>query len=128
MSEQVHMCEVEPYKKWITLLILSCNEIRGRFNKFIIAGFHSFFIQWTCVFYFLLANLSPTWHYSGIIFVGCPGMKDTPGPESLLELWIFGIVSHFGFFFCIKMIKIAKEFIEAMIGRQHVIEITQMIF
>ena len=51
-------------------------------------------------------------------------------PEPLAEvreLLLVGIVGQFGFFFGVEMIEVAEELVEAVVGRQHAVEIAEMV-
>src|SRR5215510_3721124 len=126
MCVQVHMCCVQPYKKGFVCFVLSFDKIFCSSNEFIVAGFHPFAIERTCIFYFLFADLSPTFLHFWIVFVCCPGMNNTTRPEFLAILRKVAcrrIVIHFRFFLCIQVIEIAKEFVKPMIGGKHMIQI-----
>jgi hypothetical protein len=45
----------------------------------------------------------------------------------LPELWILRIVVAFGLFLCVQVIEIAKELVEAVVGRQMFVAVTKMI-
>src|SRR5690606_19425073 len=114
------------YEKWLASLMLSLDEIFGRRNKFIVACFHPLPVQWSRILNFLPTNFSPPPHYHGIIFACGPRMDNAAGADCFIELGKFSfrrIVVHFRLFFRVKVVKITKELVESMVGRQHVIKI-----
>ena len=54
-------------------------------------------------------------------------MNDTAGTEFFLEGRILRIVGIFRLFLGIQVIEIAKEFVEAMRGRQHAVQVAKVI-
>ena len=53
--------------------------------------------------------------------------KHAPRAIFFAKLRILGIVRVLGLFFCVEVIEVAVEFIESMIGRQHLIAVAQVI-
>src|SRR6187200_2117519 len=124
------MSRIEPYEKWFSRFMLPLDKIFGCCNKFIIAGFHPFFCEGPCILNFLLAYFSPPRHFCRIIFVCSPGMDNTARSKCFKEFrkfLLWRIVIHFRLFFCVEVIKIAKELVEPMIGRQHMVKVAQMV-
>src|SRR6516164_2729975 len=116
MRKNVHPGRVEPDEEWLVCLRISVDELLGRTEKFLVNCRHSFDGQGTGVFYPLSA-----------IGIG-PGMDDAARTIFFLELRVLRIKIAFGLFLGVAVIKVSKEFIEAVIGRQMLIVIPEMIF
>src|SRR5262249_8322118 len=93
--------------------------------------FHALLSQRTGVGDLLLADLAPAGLLGGIVVISSPGMDHSARPKGLAEVGevlLVRIVRQFRLFFGVEVIEIAKELIEPVIGRQHVIEITEVVF
>ena len=116
MRKNVHPGRVEPDEEWLVCLRISVDELLGRTEKFLVNCRHSFDGQGTGVFYPLSA-----------IGIG-PGMDDSARTIFFLELRVLRIKIAFGLFFGVEVIQVSKEFIEAVVGRQMLVMIPEMIF
>ena len=89
MRNKVHMCRIKPHEKWFSVFMLLLDKIFGCRNKFVIAGFHPFFGQRSCILNFLLANFSLPGHFCRIILFCGPGVHHTTRAKSFKELGKF---------------------------------------
>src|SRR5262249_48376843 len=79
----------------------------------------------------LFSDLSPARLYRRIVLIG--GVRTdhaarTEGATEVRKILLRGIVVHLRLFLGIEMIEIAEELVEAVVGRQHVVEIAEVVF
>ena len=72
MREQVHVRRVQPYEERLAVLLLPLDEVGGRSDEFVVAGFHPLLGERTGVLDLLLADLAPARLHGRIILVGRP--------------------------------------------------------
>ena len=78
----------------------------------------------------LLADLAPARLLGRIVLVGRPGMDHAARAEVLAEVrevLLGRIVVHLRLFLGVEVIEVAEELVEAVVGRQHVVEIAEMV-
>ena len=78
----------------------------------------------------LLADLAPARLDGRIVRVGRPGMHDAARPERLLEvreILLVGIVVRFRLFLGVEVVEVAVKLVEAVVGRQHRVQIAEMV-
>ena len=65
---------------------------------------------------------------TGVLNVAIGGGFDYAArSEFLLELSVLGIIRMLGFLLGVEVVEVAKEFVKAVIGRQHLVQIAQVI-
>ena len=99
MRPKVHAGRVEPHKKGLVFFRSALNELLRAVQKLEVDGFHAFFVERTGIGH---AAVRKTVHH-------------TARPEVLAEGWVPRVVGVLGLFFCVQVIKIAKEFIKAVL-------------
>src|SRR5262249_13453614 len=94
-----------------------------------VASLHALLGERTGVREPLLANSAPAWLFGRIILIGRPRMHHAARAEHVAEvrkvLWVW-VVRQFWLFLGVEVIEIAEELVEAMAGRQHVVQVTEM--
>src|SRR5262249_51360576 len=75
----------------------------------------------------LLADPSPTWLLSGVVGLRSLAAQDAARSELLPEFRVSWIVEELGLFFCVEMIQVAEEFVEAVHRGQITVQIAEMI-
>ena len=108
----MHARAVEPDEERLACLLLAIDEIERTGKELLVHRFHAFPCQRARVFDLAI----------GI------RMDHTARTKTLLEGRILRIVRILWLFFCIKVVKIAKELIESMLGRKEFIFVAEMIF
>jgi len=87
------------------------DEVQRARKKLFIGSFHTFLCQWTRVLYFAVRR----------------SMEHSSWAEFLVKLRILGVKLALWFLFGIQVIEIAEKFIEAVVGWQVFITITEMV-
>ncbi len=105
MSVVMHTHGVKPDKERLIALVYLVNKLQGSCKELFIYGFHSLSSQGSAVFH---AAVSKT-------------VNHTPWPKAFSECGILWIVRVFRAFLGIQVIKITKELVKAVIGRQEFI-------
>jgi hypothetical protein len=126
----MHVRGVQPDEKRLAGPILALDEIRRGSDELVVASFHTLAVEWAGVFDPLLANAAPTRFVGRVVFLGCPGMDDTARAEGLVEvrkILLRGIVGLLRILFGVEMVEVPEEFIEAMIRRQHMVQVTEVV-
>ena len=80
---EVHVRGVEPDEERLARVVLALDEILGRGDEFVVAGFHALLGQRAGVLDLLLADLAPARLFGRIVLVGRPGMDDAARTELL---------------------------------------------
>ena len=130
VGEQMHVGGVEPYEERFAVLVLAPDKILGGCRKFVVAGLHALLGERAGVLDLLLADAAPTRFFSGIVLVGRPGMDDAARPNCLAhirEILLRVIIVHFRLLLGVQVIEVAEELIETVVGRQHVVQVAQVI-
>ena len=112
MRPDMHPCAVPPDKEGFVSLDCPLHEVQRFYSDLHIDRFHTFDRQRPGVFN---SSISKRVDY-------------TTWTELLLEFRIFRIVGMFRLLLSIQMIEVTEELIEAVVGRQHVVAITQVVF
>jgi len=114
-------------KNGLPSLFCRLMKIRGSGDELVVAGIHALHVERAGVLDLLLADPAPARHFGPVILVGRPGMDDAARPEGLAELRILGIVVHLRLVLRVQVVKVAEEFVEAVIRRQHVIQVAEVV-
>src|SRR5262249_50528961 len=130
MREQTHVRRIEPDEEWPFGIMLALDEALGRRDKFVIARFHALFRERSRILDLLLAGAAPAPLLRRVVFVRRPGTDHATRTiilSKIGKILVRRIVGHFRLFFGIEVIEISEKLVKAVIGRQHVIEITEMV-
>ena len=127
VREQVHVRGVEPHEPRLAGLVLPLDEVRGRGHEFVVAGLHALLRERAGVLDLLLADLAPARLHRLVVLVGRPAMHDATRAEVFEEPRVLRVVVHFRLFFGIEMVEIAEELVEAVIGRQHAVQVAEVV-
>jgi hypothetical protein len=127
VRSQVHVGGVEPQEKRLAGVVLPLDEVLRRGDEFVVARFHALFGERAGVFDRLLADTTPARLLGRIVLVGRVTMEDASRTEALLEPRILRIVGVFRVFFCIEVIQVAKELVEAVRGGQEPVQIAEVV-
>ena len=111
MRPKVHAGRVEPHKKGLVFFRSALNELLRAVQKLEVDGFHAFFVKRTGIGH---AAVRKTVHH-------------TARPEAFAEGWVPRVVGVLGLFFCVQVIKIAKELVKAVLSWQELIAITKVV-
>src|SRR5262249_4993487 len=122
MSDDVHAGWVEPKEERFTVVLRLLDEFHRVAENFVVNRLHALRTEFSCVFDLLLADLSPTWLNRGVIHVRRPTMDHVAGSYRLSCCG--RIVGMARVLHRVQMIEIAEELIEAMHGRQELVEVT----
>ena len=126
----MHVRGVEPDEEGLARVVLALHEVLGRRNKFVVARFHALFRERAGVGHSLFSDFAPTRLFGRIVLVGRPGMHHPARSKSIAEvreILLVRVVLHFRLFFGVEVIEVAEELVEAVVGRQHVVEIAEMV-
>ena len=130
MGVEMHVRGVEPDEEGRARLALTLHEVLGRRNKFVVARFHALFCERPGVGDPLFSDFAPTRLFGRIVLVGRPGMDHAARSKffaEVREILSVRVVVHFRLFFGVEVIEVAEELVEPVVGRQHVVEIAEMV-
>ncbi len=111
MCKYMHSCSRKPNKKWFICFMCTCYKIFCSSKNLFIYSLHSFLCQRTGIFYLAIRKR-----------VNHTTRRD------LFSHFSFWIIRQFRLFLDIEMIKISIKFIKSMIGWQHFISVSKVIF
>ena len=118
MGAEVHVREVDPHKHRLASFGLFLDELRRASRDVVIDGLHALLGQRAGILDFLCSVRQ------------CPGVNYTPWAELLAkagEIRILWIVREFRFFLCVEVVEVSVEFVKAVICRQVLVSVTEMI-
>ena len=108
----MHAGRVEPHKEGFVVFCRALNKLLRAIQKLEVDGFHAFFVERAGIGH---AAIRKTVHH-------------TTRPKALAECRVLRIVGIFGLFFCVQVVQVTKELIKAVLGRQELIAIAQVVF
>ena len=111
---EVHARGVEPDKKRLVSICGVCDEALCFGDDLVVDGLHPLLGERARV---LDAPI-------------CVAVNDPARSESLAEVrevFLRRIVGIFGFFLCVQVVQIAKEFIKAVVGRQELVAVPEVV-
>src|SRR5215510_43195 len=114
----MHVRGVEPHEERCTRRVLALNKVDRRRKEFVIDGLHAFFGQWSGVLDPLCA-----------VRVG-PAVQDATRAVVLAEIrkvLLRRIIAQLRFLLGVQVIEVAKEFVEAMLCRQMLVPVAEVI-
>src|SRR5262249_13133250 len=111
VSEHVHAGRVEVTEERLPSFVLPVYEIEGRLQKLLIDGLHALLGQRSSVFDLAVGE----------------GMNDAARAEPLAELGTLRIVGILGLLLRIQVVEVAEELVEAVLGRQKLVLVTQVV-
>ena len=130
VREQVHVRGVEPHEERLAGLVLPLDEVLGGGDELVVAGLHPLLGERAGVLDLLLADLAPARLLGRVVLVGRPGMDDAARAELLPEIrevLLRRVVVHLRLFLGVEVVEVAEELVEAVIGRQHVVEVAEVV-
>ena len=130
MREGVHVGEVEPDEERLAGVVRLLHEFLGARDEIVVAGFHALPGERAGILDLLLADPAPARLDGRIVRVRREGVHDAARAERLLEvreLLLVGIVVRFRLFLGVEVVEIAVELVEAVVGRQHRVEIAEVV-
>jgi hypothetical protein len=107
--------------------VIVVDEVERGTQEFFVYGLHALGVERAGIFYGLLADLAIDRVDGRVIPVACFALKHTSRPEFRTEARVFWIIGVLRLFFCVEMIEVAEELVEAMNSRQKLVEIAQMV-
>ena len=96
-------------------------------GELVVDRFHSLDRQRAGVLDLLLADLSELRIDGGVIGVGGPAVQHATRTELLAEPGILGIVGVLRLFLGVEVVEVAEELVEAMDGRQELVEVAEVV-
>ena len=111
VREDVHAGGVPPHEEGLLILRGAVHEVQGFDRDFLVDRLHALARQRTRVRDAAVGE----------------AMNDAARTKPLLELGIFRIVRVFGLFLGVEVIQVAEELVEAVIGRQHLVAVAQVV-
>src|SRR6476660_1822763 len=108
---EMHTRAVEPAKEWFTGFRLALYEVNRRGGSLIVDCLHTLLGERAAIL---------------DLPVGI-GVNHATRAETLLEFWILRIGPLFRFLLSIEVVKVAKEFVEAVGGREVFVTVAKMI-
>ena len=130
MREGVHVGRIEPDEERLARVVRLLHEFLGARDEVVVAGLHALPRERAGVLDFLLADPAPARLDGRIVGVRREGVHDAARPERLVKvrkLLLIGIVVRFRLFLGVEVVEIAVELVEAVVGRQHRVEIAEMV-
>ena len=126
----MHVGGVEPHEERLAGLVLARDEVLGRRDELVVAGLHPLLGERAGVLDLLLADAAPALLLGRIVLVLRPAVKHPARSEPLAELReVLGrrIVVHLRLLLGVEVVEVAEELVEAVHGRQILVEIAQMV-
>ena len=127
--KQVHVRGVEPHEPRFAGLLLALDEVLRGGDELVVAGLHALLVERAGVLDLLLADLAPARHHRRVVLVGGPGMDHAARPEVLRGSSgiLSRVVLHLRLFLGVQVVEVAEELVEAVVGRQHVVHVAQVV-
>src|SRR5882724_4242990 len=125
MRYDVHARRVKPTEERLVVRLRLLDERQGEVANLIIDGLHPFWIKRTGIFDLLFTDLAPARHHSGVVRGCSPGVDHVAWPNHVQQ--ILRIVRMRRVFHRVEVIKISEELVEAVDGRQELIQIAEMV-
>src|SRR4029079_10559586 len=107
--------------------VLPPDEVLGRRAELALPGSHALFRYRTRVVDLLLADFAPPRHHGLVVLVRGPAVEHAARAEVLAKLRVLRVVRHLRLFFRVQVIEIAEELVEAVIGREHVVQVAEVV-
>src|SRR5262249_11477408 len=126
MRAEMHPRAVVPKEERLGGLDLAFQEIDGGVGRLVINVLHALLGKGAGILDLLFAHASPARLLGGIVSIGGVRMDHAARAE-LLHKIATGIRALLGFLFGIQVVEIAEELVEAMYGRQELIQIAEMV-
>ncbi len=114
VREDVHLGRVPPQEEWLVRLLGALHEVDGFGADFLVEGLHPLLRERPGV---LTAAVGERVH-------------DAARAEVLLEVrevLLLRVVGMLGLFFRVQVVEVAEELVEAVIGREHLVAIAEMV-
>ena len=111
MGAEMHARPVPPHEERLFRFVSPVDEVEGAGQRLLVDRLHTLLGQ-----------------RAGVLDLAVRERPDdAAGPESFPELRILGIILILGFFFSIEVIEVAEKLVETVIGRQHIVSITEVV-
>src|SRR5262249_23199553 len=124
---EVHARGIHPAEKRFVRLSLPLDKIDGGCRSLVIDRFHALLIEGTRVLNCLLTDLSPSGMHGRIVTVRRLATQNAAWAEPVTKAGIARIEPVLRVFFCIEVVKIAVELIEAVHCRQIFVAIAEVV-
>jgi hypothetical protein len=125
MCDDVHASRIEPHEERLAVLLSLIHETESEVADFVVDRFHALGIERTGILDPLHADLAPARHHRGIIHVGGPAVDHVARTDDVQQ--VLRIVGMCRIFHRIEVIQIAEEFVEAVDGRQELVQVAKVI-
>src|SRR5215203_821823 len=111
---EVHVGGVEPHEERCVGLVLTVNEAERRFKELVVGRFHALLGQRPGVFD---ATVSPAVDHSS-------GTESLPEVGEVVGRWV---VCQLRLLFGVQVVEVAEELVEAVVGRQELVLVTEVV-
>src|SRR5881398_3059616 len=125
MGDDVHAGWVKPAEERLVVRLGLLDERQGEVADLVIHSLHPFGIKCAGVLDLLFADFVPARHHGGVVRVGRPGMNHVARADLVQQ--ILRIVRMRRVFHRVQVIEVPEELVEAVDGRQELIQIAQMV-
>ena len=130
VREAVHVRGVQPHEPRLAGLLLALDEVLGGGDELVVAGLHPLPGERAGVLDLLLADLAPARLHRLVILVGGPRVDYPARPKGLAEireLLFRRVVVHLRLLLGVEVVQVAEELVEAVIGRQHMVQVAEVV-
>jgi len=130
MGVGVHMGGIHPAEEGLIVGMLARDEILGRVDEFVIAGFHALGGQGARVLDALASHLAPAWLHRAVVLVAGPAVQHAARAVARLELGeLLGIrvIGRFRLFFGIEVVQVTEELVKAVHRGQELVAVAQVV-
>jgi hypothetical protein len=130
VRDEVHVRRAHPHEERRARRVLPLDEVLGRRRRLVVDRLHPLPCQRTRVLDPLPAHAPPARLLGRVVLVRRPRVDDTARPELLpvlREVLLGRIVLHLRLLLGVQVIKVAIELVEAVHGRQVLVEVAQVV-
>ena len=123
----MHAAWIEPSKERLLVPIGAVDEVERRVKKLLVHRFHALLVEWAGVLAVLLAPFAEAGIFPRGLGGACGAPHYTTRTKLEFELGVLGVIGVLRLVLGVEVIKIAKELIEAVDGRQELVAVTEMV-
>src|SRR5262245_11232601 len=130
MGPQVHVGGVHPAEKGFARCMLALDPVLGGADELVVAGLHALLGERAGVLDLLLAYPAPARLFGGVVGIGRPAVHDAARAKAfakvrkVLRIWI---VRQLRLLLGVQVIEVAEELVEAVGGREELVQVSQVV-